>query len=82
MGSQRVDYEPAVDTATIPMLLKLVDAGKVEAGPACYARLPVERCDESLLDTFGNAATERARHLHLHAVSPPQLDSRHAIDTS
>lgn len=48
-----------VDTAAIPMLLKLVQAGKLRPGQLVTHRFPLSDAMKAY-DTFGNAAKERA----------------------
>jgi len=48
-----------VDTAAIPMLLKLVQSGKLKAGQLVTHRFPLSDVMKAY-DTFGNAAKERA----------------------
>lgn len=48
-----------VDTAAIPMLLKLVQSGKLKPGQLVTHRFPLSDVMKAY-DTFGNAATERA----------------------
>jgi len=48
-----------VDTAAIPMLLKLVQSGRLKAGQLVTHRFPL-RDVMTAYDTFGNAAKERA----------------------
>jgi len=48
-----------VDTAVIPMLLKLVQSGKVEPGQLVTHRFALGDIMKAY-DTFGNAASERA----------------------
>ena len=48
-----------VDTAAIPMLLKLVQSGKLKAGQLVTHRFPLGDVMKAY-DTFGNAAKERA----------------------
>ena len=48
-----------VDTAAIPMLLKLVQSGRLKAGQLVTHRFPLSNVMKAY-DTFGNAAKERA----------------------
>jgi len=48
-----------VDTAAIPMLLKLVQAGKLKPGQLVTHRFPLRDVMKAY-DTFANAAAERA----------------------
>src|SRR6187402_1047981 len=48
-----------VDTAAIPMLLKLVQSGKLKPAKLVTHRLPLDEIMKAY-DTFGNAAKERA----------------------
>jgi alcohol dehydrogenase len=53
-----------VDTAAIPMLLKLVQSGKLKAGQLVTHRFELSDVMKAY-DTFGNAAKERALNVVL-----------------
>lgn len=48
-----------VDTVSTPMLLKLVQANKIDPGPLITHRFPLDRADEAY-EVFGRAADKRA----------------------
>ena len=48
-----------VDTVSTPMLLKLVEAGKIDPKPLITHRFPLDRADEAY-DVFGRAADTKA----------------------